>query len=146
LDYQTLRNYAVVARRFELYRRRDNLAFQHHAEVCPLSDHDQDYWLDLAAAGHWSRNELRRNLRASVRMSSQPEAVSVVRLPVDPSRDSLWRRAAKVRHMGLDAWIIRTLDDAAELALQQIQNVGEALPEAAHPTAPLGQGLSRRRP
>jgi hypothetical protein len=34
LDYKTLRNYAVVARRFELSRRRDNLSFQHHAEVC----------------------------------------------------------------------------------------------------------------
>src|SRR5690242_15382937 len=34
LDYKTLRNYAVVARRFEPARRRANLSFQHHAEVC----------------------------------------------------------------------------------------------------------------
>jgi hypothetical protein len=59
LDYQTLRNYAVVARRFELSRRPDNLPFQYHAEVGSLSDYEQDHWLDLGAAGrHWSRNEL----------------------------------------------------------------------------------------
>jgi hypothetical protein len=38
LDYQTLRNYAAVARRFELSRRRDNLSFHHHAELCALSE------------------------------------------------------------------------------------------------------------
>lgn len=50
LDYQTLRNYAVVARRFDLSRRRDSLSCQHHAEVCALSDSEQDRWLDLASA------------------------------------------------------------------------------------------------
>jgi hypothetical protein len=38
LDSQTLRNYAVVARRFKLSRRRDDLRFQHHAEVCGPGD------------------------------------------------------------------------------------------------------------
>ena len=58
LDYQTLRNYAVVARRFVLCRRRDNLSFQHHAEVCALSARSQcafEEWvirsLDAAAIG-----------------------------------------------------------------------------------------------
>jgi hypothetical protein len=43
-DYETLRNYAVVARRFPSYRRRYNLTFQHHAAVCPLPDAEQDLW------------------------------------------------------------------------------------------------------
>jgi hypothetical protein len=60
LDYQTLRNYGVVARRFELSRRRDNLSFQHHAEVCALTDAEQDRWLDLAAAGRSSSSRTRR--------------------------------------------------------------------------------------
>jgi hypothetical protein len=38
LDYQTLRNYAVVARRFDPARRRSELSFQHHAEVCAMAD------------------------------------------------------------------------------------------------------------
>jgi hypothetical protein len=58
LDYQTLRNYAVVARRFTPSRRRDTLSFQHHAEVCALSDDDQELWLDLAALRGWSKREL----------------------------------------------------------------------------------------
>jgi hypothetical protein len=33
LDYQTLRNYAWVARRFAMSRRPDTLSFGHHAEV-----------------------------------------------------------------------------------------------------------------
>jgi hypothetical protein len=37
LDYQTLRNYAVVARRFEPSRRRSTLRAQHHAEVSALN-------------------------------------------------------------------------------------------------------------
>src|SRR3954451_21175465 len=64
LDYLTLRNYAVVARRFEASRRRQTLSFQHHADLCAMSDEEQDRWLDLAAAGGWTRTELRRRVRA----------------------------------------------------------------------------------
>ena len=36
LKYQTLRNYAWIARRIDLSRRHDELSFGHHAEVrCP---------------------------------------------------------------------------------------------------------------
>src|SRR6266702_976810 len=48
LDYQTLRNYAWVARRFELPRRRDTLTFAHHAEVASLPAPEQDFWLRKA--------------------------------------------------------------------------------------------------
>ncbi|MEN3281013.1 MAG: hypothetical protein V7607_2153 [Solirubrobacteraceae bacterium] len=134
LDYQTLRNYVVVARRFELSRRRDNLPFQHHAEVCALSDGDQDRWLDLAVAGNWSRNDLRRHLRAS----SPPEVMNMVRLSVNVSRQSRWQRAAAVRQLDLDAWIMRTLDHAAELALDEGRDAGEAVSQSARPSAPFG--------
>jgi len=66
LDYQTLRNYAWVARRFEHHRRRVDLSFAHHAEVARLSPPEQDYWLRKADQHKWSRNELRRALRASL--------------------------------------------------------------------------------
>jgi hypothetical protein len=61
---QTLRNYAWVARRFQVSRRRDELSFAHHAEVASLAEAEQDSWLDRAARGGWSRTELRRRLRA----------------------------------------------------------------------------------
>lgn len=129
LDGQTLRNYAVVARRFELSRRRDNLPFQHHAEVCALSDHDQDRWLDLAAAEHWSRRDLRRHLRASLRASGPSEVTNTLLLSVLDSRQRFWQLAADAHHSDLEAWIVSTLDHAAELALHGVQSLGEAVRE-----------------
>ncbi len=67
LDYQTLRNYAWVARRFELSRRRDNLSFGHHAEVAALPPAEQDYWLRKAQNLDWSRNRLRIEVKRSLR-------------------------------------------------------------------------------
>ncbi|MFI6339590.1 LmbU family transcriptional regulator [Streptomyces sp. NPDC050535] len=66
LDYQTLRNYAWVARRFEHHRRRDTLSFAHHAEVTRMSPPEQDYWLRKAEQRKWSRNELRKAVRAGL--------------------------------------------------------------------------------
>ncbi|MFG3172865.1 LmbU family transcriptional regulator [Streptomyces sp. NPDC048200] len=74
LDYQTLRNYAWVARRFEHDRRRDSLSFAHHAEVTRLSPPEQDYWLRKAEQQKWSRNELRRAVRASLAVQSGEHA------------------------------------------------------------------------
>ena len=65
LDYQTLRNYAWIARKFEPARRRAGLAFQHHVEVAALPPQVQDHWLDLAENFRWSRNELRKQIRDS---------------------------------------------------------------------------------
>src|SRR2546421_5685508 len=41
LNYQTLRNYTWVARRFDLSRRRDNLSFRHHPQVAALDPPEQ---------------------------------------------------------------------------------------------------------
>jgi hypothetical protein len=122
LDYQTLRNYTVVARRFELSRRRDNLSFQHHAEVCALPDDEQDRWLDLAMARGWSRNELRRNLRAVVCRDERTRALADsafgpldagLLLKADQLHMEHWRAAADARHLEFDAWVIAALDEAA---------------------------------
>jgi hypothetical protein len=67
LNYQTLRNYAWGARRFDLSRRRDNLSFGHHAEVAALDPPEQDFWLRKAEEYGWSRNYLRTQVRASLR-------------------------------------------------------------------------------
>lgn len=111
LDYKTLRNYTVVARRFELSRRRDKLSFQHHAEVCALADADQDRWLDRAELGGWSRNALRGSVRSEV---GQPSRVAApLRLPVDVDRRQLWYQAALREDCDLESWMVRTLDEAA---------------------------------
>ncbi|WP_051105882.1 LmbU family transcriptional regulator [Streptomyces hokutonensis] len=113
LDYQTLRNYAWVARNVALSRRRDKLSFQHHAEVASLHPRDQELWLQRAERLGWSRNKLRKAIRES--RGGVPEPASPVRivlnLPAD--RESLWREAAECSGASLQDWIQQVLDGAA---------------------------------
>ncbi|MGW5052720.1 LmbU family transcriptional regulator [Actinokineospora sp. NPDC004072] len=119
LDYQTLRNYAWIARRFPLHRRREGLSFQHHAEVAALPTAVQDQWLDRAEQAGWSRNELRRRLRGSRGGERQaPAPTSLMpRLPVARERVERWRAAAQRCDDELENWIVLILDRAAEHAL-----------------------------
>ena len=114
-DYQTLRNYAWVARSFALSRRRDTLSFQHHAEVAALLEPQQDLWLWRAETEGWSRNELRRQLAAHGR--PRPTAIAtaapVIQLSLPPEREQLWRRAAACAQQDLTAWILSSADAAA---------------------------------
>ena len=120
LDYQTLRNYSLVARRFELSRRRDNLSFQHHAEVCALPDDVQDRWLALAADGRWSKMELRRRVRAAAAQPVDSTTTgATLHLVLEPQRDERWRAAAKRSRCALTTWITRSLDAAASETLDE---------------------------
>jgi hypothetical protein len=113
LDYQTLRNYAMVARRFDVGRRRRDLTFQHHAAVCALAPGDQERWLDLAAGQRWSRNELRRRLRGAPDRSAPPAVSEVLRVVADAESVGRWRTAAQRTGAELSTWISEVLDSAA---------------------------------
>jgi hypothetical protein len=117
LEYKTLRNYAMVARRFEPTRRREDLSFQHHAEVCGLNEEAQDYWLELAVKHGWSKRELRRNVRAAPAIARTVPAPAILRLVLAPSRDERWRAAARMTSDDLESWVLRCLDDAADRVL-----------------------------
>ncbi|MFF0190328.1 LmbU family transcriptional regulator [Streptomyces sp. NPDC005244] len=137
LDYQTLRNYAWVARRFEHDRRRDSLSFAHHAEVTRLSPPEQDYWLRKAEQQKWSRNELRRAVRASLAVQSDqaqlpdsaggqdavtgtaPQAAGqggskVTTLTIELSAGQLeyCAKAAAAHGLPVDKWVARILESA----------------------------------
>ncbi|OIK05308.1 regulator [Streptomyces monashensis] len=125
LDYQTLRNYAWVARRFEHHRRRDNLSFAHHAEVTRLSPPEQDYWLRKAEQQKWSRNELRRAVRASLAVQSDTDEIApgggdekrrqeVTTLTIELSTGQLeyYAKAAAAHGLPVDKWVTRMLDTA----------------------------------
>lgn len=112
LDYQTLRNYAWVVRRFAPERRRAKLSFQHHAEVAGLPAAEQDEWLACAEEGRWSRNELRRRIRAARTNEGSLEAVHIRMSPSDQQR-ARWQAAAETTDKDLVEWIVDTLDSAA---------------------------------
>ncbi|GAA1335439.1 LmbU family transcriptional regulator [Saccharothrix algeriensis] len=119
LDYQTLRNYAWIAKKFPLSRRRDKLSFGHHTEVAALTDEEQDTWLLRAERLGWSRNELRRRLRAAriagsrATAAPRPDLVQSVKLQVSVQQHDRWRAAAEMTNQAMDDWIIETLDEAA---------------------------------
>ena len=118
LEYKTLRNYAVVARRFSLSRRRAALSFAHHAELCALSDEQQEVWLDRAKSSGWSRAQLRREIRDRDREAPR-NPPSSVRVSADEQRAHRWRQAALLAGSGFDAWIVQTLDVAADHVLER---------------------------
>jgi hypothetical protein len=113
LDYKTLRNYGWVASRFAPHRRWPELSFQHHAEVAPLGEEEQDTWLRRASVHKWTRSELRRQLRAW-RTVSLPAAVTArLNMEVESERHACWTSAAEAANESLREWIVRTLDQAA---------------------------------
>ncbi|WP_320775473.1 LmbU family transcriptional regulator [Streptomyces sp. CRN 30] len=112
LDYQTLRNYAWVAGKFEPSRRRARLSFQHHAEVAGVPPDEQDEWLARAERDGWSRNELRRQVRAR-RGDDRTLLQPLVRLEVPSDRRVRWQRAAEAAGLELLDWIVSRLDEAA---------------------------------
>jgi hypothetical protein len=113
LDYQTLRNYAWVARRFDASRRRDSLTFHHHMEVTALSVEMQEHWLGFAERFGWSRNALRKQIRASVSNDDDVTAQDVrVELQVSPDRIKRWEEAAELNECQLIEWIASVLDGA----------------------------------
>ncbi|MFD5247388.1 LmbU family transcriptional regulator [Amycolatopsis sp. NPDC058340] len=114
LDYKTIRNYAWVARKVDLSRRREKLSFQHHAEVAALPREDQEFWLDQAEESGWSRNELRRRIRGSQgKFASTPERDVIPRIEVTRERIERWQTAARAVDTDLSAWIVANLDAAA---------------------------------
>jgi hypothetical protein len=119
LGYKTLRNYAWVARKFPMSRRRDNLSFGHHAEVAALHDDEQDVWLGRAEHSNWSRNQLRERLRTA-QSAHRPAAggeslvhTRVLKIGVPTQRHDRWQAAAERKNSSVADWIIATLDRAA---------------------------------
>lgn len=116
LRYQTLRNYAWVARRFDVGRRRARLTFQHHAEVASLPVEEQDTWLSRAEELSWTTKQLRNALReAKGGEAPKPEdGPSVCQLAVPRDRFERWLKAAERSGADVDEWVLATLDSAAE--------------------------------
>lgn len=63
LAYQTLRQYAYVARKVEMYLRKYNLDYYIHATVAKLkTDEEKQHWLDIADKHKLSVRRLRKSI------------------------------------------------------------------------------------
>jgi hypothetical protein len=132
LDYQTLRNYVWVARRFELDRRREMLSFGHHAEVASLPPPEQDFWLRKAEELGWSTSHLRRQVRASLQerrgnraleppedsagadgQGADAESPVTVRVQLTAEQAKLCEMAAGKRGLTMTTWAAQVLGHAA---------------------------------
>ncbi|TQF08116.1 hypothetical protein E6W39_00255 [Kitasatospora acidiphila] len=118
LDYQTLRNYAWVARKFEVARRREALSFQHHQEVAALPPAEQDRWLDRALEHRWSKAELRRRLRGQLVPPPQPCALlrPQLRFELAAEQWTSWQQAAQCEDGDVVRWLMRLADQAVSVA------------------------------
>ncbi len=136
LDYQTLRNYVWVARRFVPSRRRDGLSFQHHAEVASLAPTEQDEWLDRAEERSWSRNQLRLNIRKT-RCGPpvvEPSEAVLPRIDIGCDRAKYWRQAADKTGEKFENWVVASLDSVASQVLE-CPVAARSAPGPAHPPA-----------
>jgi DNA modification methylase len=78
-SFQTFRDAGWVAGAFETSRRRDVLSWSHHKEVAALSAEKPavaDGLLDLAEQNGWTRNELRRQVKALNRRAKTVQIAS----------------------------------------------------------------------
>jgi len=127
LDYQTLRNYAWVARRFALSRRRDTLSFGHHAEVAALAEPEQNFWLRKAEQHQWPVKRLRTEVRGSLAERSngqhdqaqhdqnERDWVTVrLQLRISPSQLNTCQAAADKANLSIEAWTVLALQHAAQ--------------------------------
>jgi hypothetical protein len=73
-DGGSLRNLAWMASQFDLSRRRDNLTWSHHAAVAGLDREEQEAWLDRAGVDRLSVNDLRIEVRSSLRQRERTGA------------------------------------------------------------------------
>jgi hypothetical protein len=123
LRYQTLRNYAWVARRFDMSRRRAKLTFQHHAEVASLPEDEQQRLLDQAESEMWTTKQLRTAIRDG--RGAEPEerapASASSRIDVPRNRVGVWRKAADSAGVDFDDWVLAMLDRAATEVLDEAE-------------------------
>lgn len=62
-SYGTLRNCVYVCRKIPRENRRETLSFEHHYQVCSMTEDERDHWLNLAENNNWSLAEFKRAIK-----------------------------------------------------------------------------------
>lgn len=126
LDYQTLRNYVWVTKRFPLHRRRDSLSFAHHAEVAALSEPEQDFWLRKAEELRWPVKQLRQEVRTHLKYrqsncaddNKSSERPTRLNIKIPYEQLEACREAAAIKGIEFDEWIVSAITQAAQSILR----------------------------
>lgn len=63
MGIKALYNIALVCRKVEFSRRRENLSFSHHQAVAALEPEQQTYFLDLSVQNGWTMRQLREAVK-----------------------------------------------------------------------------------
>ena len=82
-EKQSLKNYKWVAGSVELSVRTDNLSWEHHKLVAPLTPAAQKKWLKKAEKEGWSVSELRKAIRDAQR-TAETEHRQLFEQPTGP--------------------------------------------------------------
>lgn len=132
-NYGTLRNDKWVSSRLELSRRRDNLSFAHHQDVAPLPPSEQDQWLDVAEARHWSRNELRKAIQDSKRPDPTEDQliVAMASLEDPPILGELGEVEGQIEDESID--VIITDPPYGEAAIPEYDTLGRVASRVLKP-------------
>jgi hypothetical protein len=145
LARQTLKNYARIAGRFEISRRRPSLSWGHHECVAALPPAEQDGWLDRAQRERWSSSMLRQRLRLAcsnpagsimretvgeVRAGRAPKSQTLL-LDVEPQRAMRWTTAARLQGVSIEEWIVAIADEAAAAATNGTRSSPVPIPAVA---------------
>ncbi len=103
-DEQTLMNFAYVAGRYDLSRRRETLSWSHHAELAALTLDEQELWLDRAAVERLSVRRLRTALRQTQTAGDSQLAIAEQSQPAgDPESEEAAAPRLRCPHCG--EWI-----------------------------------------
>lgn len=72
----TLRKYAQASARWHPCRRRYNLSWSHHYELCALEDNEQEQWAEAAEEHQLPKHRLRRSIAAGRVLTPEESARS----------------------------------------------------------------------
>lgn len=114
MKYPALRDCAMVARGFELSRRRDNVTFLLHREILPLDRDAQERWLDRIEQEGLTHQQVRDGL--ALERSGRSSTIQLQRVTIgslDPERAQRWRDAAERSGKEFVEWAAEVLDQAA---------------------------------
>lgn len=124
LSYSSVAHCVAVARRFQFWRRRQNLSFSHHRELTSLPDAQQDILLDKCEAEKIPSKAIRQHVRSL--LESQPVDVFTDEGEEDASQSVVATTKADDESLKITNEFKLRLDKVADNGIYTIDALAEA--------------------